>query len=157
MRTLLRHWTAALILASLAGCAPGLRAPTPAPAEDRAAEIVSLMQTSADAWNRGDLDGFLLPYLDSAETTFVGRSGLLRGKEAIRATYLRSYWKDGPPASTLAFRDIEVRPLGAEHALTVGHYLLTRPGAGTPLGEGIFSLVMVRTPAGWRILHDHSS
>lgn len=142
-----------LLVALFAGCAPGGTPANPAP-QDR---IVGLLQESALAWNRGDLDGFLLPYADGAATTFVGRSGVVRGKPAVRTRYAEVYFAAGAPSATLDFRDIEVRTLGSDHALAVGHYLLRSRDTGAPTAEGIFSLVFARTGEGWRIIHDHSS
>jgi len=139
--------------------APPASAPTPVPATaSPAAEIIAMMTASTDAWNRGDLDGFLHPYLDSPALTFVGRSGLVHGKAALRDTYRASYWKDGArPTSTLTFRDFEVRPLGANYALAVGRYVLTDRATDKQSATGLFSLTLMRTPEGWRIVHDHSS
>lgn len=142
-----------LLFAGCAHSAPAPDIPPPAPR----AEIAAMMEASAEAWNRGSLDGFLEPYLDSEQTTFVGRDGLIRGKDAIRALYRRSYWEDGArPEQTLRFENIEVRPLGQYDALATGRYLLFSP-TGEKTAEGIFSLVLTRTPEGWRIIHDHSS
>ena len=116
-------------------------------------QIVLALEVSAAEWNRGDLEGFLAPYSDS--TTFVGSAGLVRGKNQLRETYRRSYWREGArPNQTLRFHDIEVRPIGRNHALAVGRYVLS---GGERPQSGWFSLTWVRTSAGWRILHDHSS
>lgn len=115
-----------------------------------------MLQSSADAWNRGDLDSFLDDYLDSPETAFLG-SDVSFGVDEIRARYLRSYWSTGRPEGLLRFEDIHVRPLGSEHALTRGRYVLTDRNSGRETSRGLFSLVLVRTPDGWRIIHDHSS
>ncbi|MDQ3556150.1 MAG: nuclear transport factor 2 family protein [Gemmatimonadota bacterium] len=144
----------------LVACAPMPRASgAPDPNDTRAVEITFLLEESAEAWNRGDLDGFLLPYAAGAQTSFVGSSGIQRGKDAIRATYLRSYFSGGAPQSRLAFQNIEVRPLGAGHALAVGRYLLQPRDAasGVQSATGWFSLLLERQAEGWRIVHDHSS
>jgi uncharacterized protein (TIGR02246 family) len=128
-----------------------------APSTDPTTMIIATLQASTDAWNRGDLEGFLEPYLDSPQTTFAGSSGVTRGKDAIRSTYQSSYWKSGTPAEALRFDEIEVRPLGADHALAVGRYVVSDRVSGAQTATGLFSLVLVRTPQGWKILHDHSS
>lgn len=136
------------------GCA---RVPTPSPRDDASA-IVRMLEESADEWNRGNLDGFLATYLDSPQTTFVTGTGLVHGKGAIRDRYLAGYWKSGGlPPQLLRFEDLQVRPLGATHALATGRYVLTQREGGAPAGKGIFSLVLVRTGGGWKIIHDHSS
>ena len=128
-----------------------------APPADPASEIIAALETSAAAWNQGDMTGFLEPYLDSPQTTFVGSGGLLRGKEEIRARYEDSYWAGGAPEDVLRFDNIEVRPVGNEHALAIGRYVLADRTAGRETASGIFSLVFARTAQGWKIIHDHSS
>lgn len=146
----------ALLSLALAACAPAAPVRT-APTADPTAEIVAALEASTEAWNAGEMEGFLEPYLDSPGTTFVGGSGLLRGKDAIRESYRRSYWRTGTPEDRLSFREIEVRPLGPEHALAVGRYVVASRATGEQTATGLFSLVLVRTPQGWKILHDHSS
>jgi uncharacterized protein (TIGR02246 family) len=121
-----------------------------------AAEITAGLHASAEAWNSGDFDGFMEPYLDSPGTTFVGSTGLMRGKDAIEQRYRASYWSEGTPGQTLHFVDIEVQPLGSDHALLLGRYNV-HDRDGTLAAEGPFSLVYTRTSDGWRIIHDHSS
>jgi uncharacterized protein (TIGR02246 family) len=118
-------------------------------------EIPVMLQASAAAWNRGDLEGFLDDYLDSNETTFVG-SAVSFGVDQIRERYLASYWSTGRAEQQLRFEDVHVRPLGSDHALTRGTYVLI-DADGSEGGRGFFTLVMVRTGDGWRIIHDHSS
>src|SRR5690349_15443043 len=141
-----------LLLALLPACVSMnvRRATSP---EDDARAVTAVLQASTEEWNRGSLDGFLVPYHDAA--TFVGRGGLVRGKPAIREMYASSYWRTGRPTGTLAFRDVDVRMLGDDHALAVGRYVVSEGGRET--GSGLFSLTLQRTPAGWRIVHDHSS
>lgn len=140
----------------LAACAPAATVQSPATTDPTAA-IVAVLEASTEAWNRGDLEGFLEPYLSSGEATYIGGSGLTRGKDAIRAAYQRSFWRTGAPEDRLSFRGIEVRPLGADHALAVGRYVVSNRSTGEQTATGFFSLVMIRTAEGWRILHDHSS
>ena len=142
---------AAAAIAAVLGCASAPSAPA---ASDATVAIPAMLHASAEAWNRGDLENFLDDYLDDAGTTFVG-SDVSYGVSGIRERYMASYWKDGPPAQKLSFRDLRVRPLGEQHALTAGQYVLTN--ADGSIDRGFFSLVLVRTSAGWRIIHDHSS
>ncbi len=144
-------------LTALAACARGGAVETaPPPSAQTERDIRTLLVRSADAWNDGDLDGFLLPYLHSDEVSYVGSRGPVRGYERLRQNYASSYWRNGDPDRKLGFRDIEVTPLGASYALAVGWYVLSNRGDGRETDRGIFSLVLRRTPDGWRILHDHS-
>jgi len=59
---------------------------------------------------------------------------------------------------------LDVRLLGADGAVVLGRWSL-RFAPGDPPGsdsaskpsEGVFSLAFLRTDAGWRIVHDHTS
>jgi beta-aspartyl-peptidase (threonine type) len=54
----------------------------------------------------------------------------------------------------LAFTDLSVELLGADHALVKGRFRLTlKESAPT----GIFTLILRKLPEGWRIIHDHTS
>lgn len=114
-----------------------------------------MLNASARSWNEGDLTGFVDDYADDA--TFVGSSGLVRGRAEIERRYRASYWASGKPADALRFENIEVTLLGSDHALAVGRYVLYDRQSGVTTASGIFSLVLHQTPEGWRIIHDHSS
>jgi ketosteroid isomerase-like protein len=58
---------------------------------------------------------------------------------------------------TLTFSEIDVRPLSEGYALANGKFSLKRTAAGGGDASGRFTLVLRKTPAGWRIIHDHSS
>jgi uncharacterized protein (TIGR02246 family) len=153
----LRHPTLALAaVLALAACSVKIRT-NPSPGSV-SADITSELQASAEEWNRGNLEGFLVPYSDAAGTTFVGSGGLVRGKEAIRQKYVTSYFHPGGALpGNLSFRDIDVRLLGPDHALAVGRWVISDRTSGQQTSAGIFSLVFEHTSQGWRIIHDHSS
>lgn len=143
-----------LALIAAAACATGDPIPEPSP-ENAADEIVAMLQASADAWNRGDLDGFLADYDEDA--TFVGGSGMIRGRDEIRRRYVEGYWSEGTAPDRLAFQDIDVRVMGPRSATAVGRYILRDRRTNERTGTGIFTLLLARNNDGWRILHDHSS
>jgi ketosteroid isomerase-like protein len=58
---------------------------------------------------------------------------------------------------TLTFSEIDVRPLGEGYALANGRFALKRTPAGGGDAAGRFTLVLRKTKAGWKIIHDHSS
>jgi hypothetical protein len=105
------------------------------------------------AWNRGDIPAFLQGYWNSPELTFAGSDGVVRGYDGLLERYRKSY-PDKAHMGELEFSGLEIRPLGADSALVVGHWHLKRP-----VGDagGVFSLVFHRFPVGWRIIHDHTS
>ena len=120
--------------------------------------VTEMLRASAASWNAGDLDGFLDDYSADPGLTFSGATGVVRGRDAVRARYLESYWAEGAERDSLRFEALEVRPLGEEHALALGRYVLYRPEAGDSVtATGAFSLVLRHEDDGWRIIHDHSS
>jgi len=129
-------------------CAPLLFAQT--------REIEKVLTDSEAAWNRGDLTSFASYYQDSPETTFIGREVVRGGVQAILARYRRAY-PTREAMGTLTFSEIEVRPLADGVALTTGKFTLQRSTASGGDTSGRFTLILKRTPEGWKIIHDHTS
>ncbi len=145
-----------LALAALACGSPAPRSETDGWADAAAlrAAVDSLLTTSADAWNAGDLDGFMSWYRRAPETTYVGSVGLVHGWRGIRARYAPLF-EPGADRDSLRFEDLETRPLGPDLGLATARYVLFDGDSTT--ANGPFTLVVRRLPDGWRIVHDHSS
>lgn len=123
-------------------------------AQETRQELVRLMNEAGEAWNRGDLDGFLSTYKDDALTAFMAPQ-ITYGLAEIKARYARSYFKDGKPKAQLSYGDLKFRQLGAEHVLMTGRWFLTEPGGKRT--EGYYTLIWEDTADGWKMIHDHSS
>ena len=134
-------------LLALGGCA-GM-----APSADGPAQMRAALQASAEAWNRGDLRGHLAIYDESV--TAMTRDGPRPGVAAIESAFTATYFAAGKPKQQLAMGEVAIRLLSADSALMTGRFTLS--GGGLPEQSGWFSLVWVRTPAGWRAVHDHTS
>jgi len=147
---------------ALAGCDTAPAPPaseSAAPAAAPVAELEAAMADSAAGWNEGDMDRFLAIYSAAPETSFVGSGGLLRGVAAMEERYREAYdWSQPDPAErgVLTFETQDVRPLGPDHALYIGRYILTYPDGREP-ASGFTSLVFAREDGGWKIVADHSS
>ena len=141
-------------LAALQGCVriQVERSGASAWAADEAA-IRAATAASADAWNRGDLKGHLAIYVDSV--TFMTRTGPRPGVAAIEQSFTTTYFRDGRPKQQLRFEQTTIRRLDANSALETGRFILS--GGGEPDQSGWFTLIWVRTPGGWKAVHDHSS
>lgn len=132
----------------------GAAAPnTQAATGDSSNEIRAVLTNQQAAWNRGDIPVFLEGYWNSPELTFAGSEGIVRGYDGLLERYSKSY-PDKAHMGELDFSALEIRPLGADSALVLGHWHLNRS-----VGDagGVFSLVFHRFPVGWRIIHDHTS
>lgn len=117
--------------------------------------VTELLSMQSDAWNKGDIDKFLTGYVNSTEISFVSAESEVWGYEALRDRYVKKYGDNKTTMGELSFGDLKIQNLGADNALCIGHWHLKRDGKD-PL-NGIFSLVVVRTKSGWKILHDHTS
>jgi uncharacterized protein (TIGR02246 family) len=118
--------------------------------------IQKMMKESENAWNHGDLPAFASYYEDSPETTFMGKEITRGGTKAILERYQKAY---PTPASrgTLTFSELVVRPLAEGLVLVTGKFELKRTKEGGGDASGRYTLVVRRTPAGWKIIHDHTS
>ena len=155
MRRLLRYSLRAgslLCLFSFTAQGPAPAQPSGERAADREA-IGAVLRAQQSAWNRADVEVFLEGYWHSAELTFSGSSGVARGWDGVLVRYKKNY-PDRAAMGQLDFSNLEFRFLGADAALVLGRWHLTR--AQGDVG-GVFSLVWQRFPEGWHIVHDHTS
>jgi len=121
------------------------------PAQDPQAVLAA----QAAAWNRGDLPAFVDTYVDSPSLTFLGKD-LSRGRAQVLARYQRTY-NTPEKMGQLRFEILDHRPLGPDHAVILGKFFLTRSQAGGGDASGHFTLILRKTPKGWKIIHDHTS
>lgn len=123
-------------------------------AEENPAEAArALLEMQVEAWNRGDLAGFMAGYWDSPELTFAGAQGITRGWAAVHERFARNY-PDRPAMGRLTFSDLEITVLSSSAVLVLGRWQLERE-ADRP--GGVFTIVVRRLAGGWRIVHDHTS
>src|SRR5581483_1242046 len=133
--------------------------PTPAPcivvpAEPAEAAIRRVLDAQMEAWNKGDLEAFMIGYWKSPELTFFSGGDTQRGWQATIERYRKRYQSEGQEMGQLTFRDLEIQVLGPDSALVRGRWQLVR-SADKP--GGLFTLIFKRFPEGWRIVHDHTS
>ncbi len=127
-------------------------AQTPRAQETKA--IRAVLDAQVTAWNKGDLEGFMAGYWQSPDLSFFSGKTKTRGWQATLDRYRKRYQADGKEMGTLAFRELEVDRLGADHALAKGRWQLTLK---TESPGGLFTLILKKLPQGWRIVHDHTS
>jgi ketosteroid isomerase-like protein len=122
--------------------------------EDRnVAAVRAVIEEQAAAWNRGDVAGYMEGYAKEEATTFVSGDTVTRGWQTVHDRY-RARYDTREKMGTLAFTELEFKPLSEFYLMATGRWQLTR-AADTPRGR--FTLIFRRTAAGWRIVHDHTS
>jgi ketosteroid isomerase-like protein len=117
-------------------------------------DIVKVVLEQEKAWNDGDLAAYMRGFKDSPDTVFIGKD-ISRGTAQILADYKRIY-PTRELMGTLAFSDLEVHPLSERFAVCTGRYQLDRGKRQGGVATGLFSLVMEKTDAGWKIVVDHT-
>lgn len=118
--------------------------------------IRKLLTAQTEAWNRGDIPAFMQTYENSPDTAYVGSSGVTKGYAQVLARYQHKY-TTRQQMGTLRFTDLVVRQLSPGVATTTGRFHLTRTKDAGGDASGWFTLILRRTPAGWKIVHDHTS
>ncbi len=144
----------AFLLLVLIFIAAGAHAVPPSDHAADEAAIRSALDQQVAAWNRGDIVTFMQGYNNSPATTFVGKT-VQHGYANILARYQTSF-AGKERMGQLAFNDLEITPVTAEIATVTGRFHLTRNAAGGSDASGVFSLVLQKTPAGWKIILDHT-
>jgi ketosteroid isomerase-like protein len=125
----------------------------PTQTQEAIVQIRSVLRAQQDAWNRGDIDGFMNGYARSASTVFVSEDTIRRGWETVRERYKKKY-SDRAKMGMLTFSDLGITLLAADAAVVLGRWRLERV---KDRRHGRFTLIFKRLPEGWRIVHDHTS
>ena len=134
------------LLLILAGCTAG----SVSNSDD---DIRMLLDMQVDAWNNGDVEGYMTGYWHSDSTIFVSGGNKLSGYDSVLARYKRSY-PNREAMGQLTFKDLEIIPLSKDASIARGIWRLERK-ADEPWGR--FTLLIERKAEGWRIVYDHTS
>ncbi len=116
--------------------------------------VRAVIKLQADAWNAGDVAGYMEGYAKEDSTTFVGTNKVTLGWQTVLDRYKTKY-DTREKMGTLVFSDLEFRQIADAYIFATGQWQLT-PKGGDP-AQGRFTLLFRRTTAGWRIVYDHSS
>lgn len=117
------------------------------------AEIEAVLNQQKNAWNRGDIPGYMKGYLPDSSLTFVGANGVNRGYNTVLNRYLHNY-PNREVMGQLDFSELTFVPAGEGFCLVTGKFTLHRqPEDAT----GYFTLLWKKTTDGWRIINDHTS
>lgn len=147
--------SAALLLVATTGLL--VHAQNPATPNKRAGRIITdvraVLDAQREAWNRGDVAGYMDGYARSEQTVFVSGDSVTRGWQTVLDRYQKKY-DSREKMGTLTFADLEITAVGNDAAIVLGRWHLQR-AADEPHGR--FTLILRRTKHGWKIVHDHTS
>ena len=116
-------------------------------------EVRNVLAKQNAAWNRGDIDAFMVGYWENDSLMFIGKSGVTYGYKNTLSNYKKNY-PDTTVMGKLTFTLIHVKQLSPEYFHITGKYYLTRT-----IGDasGHFTLVFRKINGKWVIISDHSS
>lgn len=154
-----------LVSIALAGvCCAALLVPTPAVSQNsdplftasrEQLDVVKIILAQQNAWNKGDLDGYLSHYKDAPDTQAV-LANLVRGVDNIRAAY-RQNFPNKDAMGEIEDTDIDVRTMGDNYALATGKYHLNRSKKSGGSIDGTFMELFEKTPNGWQVIFSQST
>jgi uncharacterized protein (TIGR02246 family) len=117
------------------------------------AVIRAVLDAQREAWNRGDIEGYMDGYARSEDTVFISGDNVTRGWKTVLDRYKKNY-NTREKMGTLTFSDLEITVVGNEAAIVLGRWHLKR-ASDEPHGR--FTLIFRKAKQGWRIVHDHTS
>ncbi len=115
--------------------------------------IRNLLNRQTLAWNRGDVDAFMLDYWKSDSLMFIGKNGVVWGWQNTLNNYKKGY-PDTEAMGKLAFDLIQIKKLTRKYYFVVGKWMLHRSGGNL---SGHYNLLLRKIKGQWKIVADHSS
>ena len=116
-------------------------------------EILSILRTQDECWNRGDVEGFMQTYIKSDSLMFIGKSGVTYGWQNTLNNYKKGY-PDKAAMGKLDFTLIYIKRLSRKYYHVVGKWHLARTAGDL---QGHFTLLIKKVKGEWKIIADHSS
>lgn len=115
--------------------------------------IETVLQQQADAWNDGNIEGFMEGYWNSDSLVFISPKGVQKGWTETLEAYKKSYpGKEG--MGELDFSGLEIRMTSAVSAAVTGAWKVR---LAKEVLSGYFLLVFEKKAGKWVITYDHTN
>jgi len=143
---------ALLVLLRLRECGPSSD-------EKARAAIRQVLDAQVEAWNQGDLEGFMSGYWQDQDSpgqklTFYSGAKATSGWQATFERYRLKYKAEGQEMGRLTFSDLDILLIGGDSAVVRGHWQLDE--LKEPV-QGLFTLLFQNKAGHWFIVHDHTT
>lgn len=147
-----------ILIAAIAGSLGGVLAwhygVEPMRRATAADEAIAMVKAQEKAWNTGDLPGFLSAYDMNEEITFYSNDTVTKGWVTINDHFTGSYGSKPNLMGKLAFTDLIPEAMNSDTVLIRGRWIVTE---SEKAGTGLFTILVKKTPTGWKVVHDHTS
>ncbi|MFD1062991.1 YybH family protein [Winogradskyella litorisediminis] len=114
--------------------------------------ILKVMDDQQNAWNQGDLEGFMQGYWKSDSLKFYGSNGLTKGWQNTLDNYKRGY-PTKAETGTLNFVINDVSKIEGNNYWVMGEYHLKREVGDA---DGVFIIIFKMINGEWKIVADMS-
>jgi ketosteroid isomerase-like protein len=116
-------------------------------------EILGILERQTQAWNRGDLEAFMIGYWENDSLMYIGKGGVTYGYASTLNSYKKNYG-DTARMGKLKFDVLHIKNMGPDHFFVVGKWFLTRSAGNV---GGHYTLIFKKIKGKWVIVSDHSS
>ncbi len=114
--------------------------------------IDGIIDDQVEAWNDGDVEGFMSGYWRSDELRFVAGKTVLHGHDSMTAMYKRSY-PGKEKMGELRFDIRDKKWMGDSLINVLGRWNVTNDDTTR---SGNFAIMFMPVSEGWRIVEDHT-
>lgn len=114
--------------------------------------VDDVLQEQLNAWNEGDVDGYMAGYWKSPDLRFVTGRSVIAGHDSLTANYKRAF----PDRGAMGKLNFEIRDkkwMGDSVVNVLGRWMVTTADTGR---SGNFSILFMPVEEGWRIVEDHT-
>ena len=115
--------------------------------------IKLVLQQQEEAWNKGDLDGFMQHYWKSPELQFVSKNGVKKGWQSVYDSYQKNYAAKGEMGK-LNFQVLSIQTIDKKNAMVTGTWKVENTSG---VHQGYFTLWFKNIEGKWLIVMDHTS
>jgi hypothetical protein len=115
--------------------------------------ILSILDRQTEAWNRGDIEQFMVGYWENDSLMYIGKGGVTYGYANTIQSYRRNYG-DTSKMGKLKFTILHTNRISRKAYFVVGKWHLTRT-----IGDvgGHYTLLFRKIKGEWVVVADHSS
>lgn len=115
--------------------------------------LLTLLNTQADEWNKGNIDGYMKGYWNSDSLRFIGKRGIRYGYDSVATMYKRHY-DSKDKMGHLVFSSLSYNKLAyiPEIVNVCGKWNIS----GKDSAGGYFSLIMQPINGEWKITTDQT-